>query len=180
MSGRLVVKRYVKALYETAKAEDKLNVIKADMIVLDKILNEAPSIRQYCLKTHSGIKIELDFVKTAFVPYINELTARLLITAVENGRIAAIPFMTVAYNLLLEEKGLRAEVLIESAQELSPEIVEKIKTKMAERTGTKITYKTKIIPGILGGFRIIWQNKIIDLSALGRLKKVRQLLKSNN
>ena len=177
MSGRLIVKRYVKALYEIAKAEGEIESIEHDMAALDKILNEAPSIRQYCFKRHSGLGEEIDFVKTAFIPYVGKYTERLLVTAVENRRLAAIPLMPSALKLLMEEKGDKAEVLVESAVKLEPGVMEQIKIKMAERTGKKIVFNTKILPEILGGFRIIWQNRIIDMSAIGRLKRVRQLLK---
>lgn len=177
MSGRLVVKRYVKALYEIAESEGLSDIIENDMSVLDKILIEAPSIRQYCQKRHASVSSEIDFINTAFVPYVEEYTARTLVTAVENGRLAAIPLIPSAFKLLMEEKGDKTEVLVESAVELEPEIMEKIKIKMGKRTGKKIILKTEIIPEILGGFRIFWQNKIIDMSAQGRLKKIRQLLK---
>jgi len=177
MSGRLVVKRYVKALYEIAEAEEKIDSIEKDMEVLDKILNAEPSIRQYCFKGHSSESTEIDFVKTAFIPYIGEYTSRTLVTAVENRRLASIPLMPDAFKLLLEEKGDKTEVLVESAIKLEPEVMEKIKINMGKRAGTKIILKTKIVPKILGGFRISWQNKIIDMSAIGRLKNLRQLLK---
>ena len=177
MSGRLVVKRYIKALYEIAEAEDNIDLIEQDMAALDKILNEASSIRQYCFKLHSGISVEIDFVKTAFIPYVGEYTARTLMTAVENRRLAAIPLFPSAFKILMEEKGGKAEVLVESAVKLEPGVIKHIKIRMEERTGNKIIFNTKIIPEILGGFRIIWQNRIIDMSAVGRLKRVRQLLK---
>ena len=177
MSGRLVVKRYIKALYEIAEADKKIDLIEEDMAVLDKILTEAPSIRKYCQKHHESVSMELDFVKTAFIPYVGKYTERLLITAVENRRLAAIPLMPASFKLFMEEKGDKTEVLVESAVKLEPGVMEHIKIKMAERTGKTIVVNTKIMPEILGGFRIIWQNRIIDMSAIGRLKRVRQLLK---
>jgi len=177
MSGRLVVKRYVKALCEIVDAEDKIDTIEEDMAALDKILNEAPSIRQYCFKRHSGVSAEIDFIKTAFIPYVSEYTGQLIVTAVENRRLAAIPLMPAAFKLLLEEKGERIEIVVESAIKLEPDIMKNIKIKMAERTGKEIIFNKKIIPELLGGFRIIWQNRIIDMSALGRLKRIRQVLK---
>jgi len=177
MSGRLVVKRYVKALFEIAEAENKIDTIEQDIAALNKILDEAASIRQYCFKRHSGVSEEIDFINTAFIPYVSEITGRLIITAVENRRLAAIPLIPAAFKLLMEEKSDKAEVLVESAVKLEPGVVEQIKNKMVVRTGKKIIFVTKIIPEILGGFRIIWQNRIIDMSALGRLKRVRQLLK---
>ncbi len=177
MSGRLVVKRYVKALFEIADAENNIDAIEQDMAAVDKILNEAPSIRQYCFKRHSGVSAEINFVKTAFIPYVGEYTGRLIVTAVENRRLAAIPLFPSAFRILMEEKGDKAEVLVESAVKLESGVVKQIKNKMSERIGKEIIFTTKIIPEILGGFRIIWQNRIIDMSALGRLKRVRQLLK---
>lgn len=177
MSGRLVVKRYAKALLETSVESGEISNLEADMHTLNKILNEAPSIREYCLKSHTKRSEEMDFVRTAFVPYVEEFTARTILIAVGNGRISAIPFLPAAFSSLLEEEGTTVSVLVESARKLESSALTQIKVKMTERTGKKVNIKTKIIPEILGGFRITWQNKIIDMSALGRLRKIRHMLK---
>jgi len=177
MSGRFVAKRYARALLEAAEDTDDAVTVETDMAAIDKILCEAPSIRQFCLKPHSNRMTELEFVKIAFIPFVEEYTARTITTAVENGRLAAIPFIPSAVQLLLEEKWNSVEVLLESARKLESGVKEQVMEKMTKKTGKKINLQTKIVPEILGGIRIIWQNKIIDMSAMGRLERVRQLLK---
>lgn len=177
MSGRLVVNRYALALLETAEKAGSLEVLREDMEVIDKLLKEVPSIRRFCLDLHSSRAVEFEFVKIALIPYVEELTARLILTIVENGRLAAIPFIPTAVRELLEQKEDIVTVVMETANEPDEDIVDLVKSIMSERTTKKVLLQIKIVPWLLGGFRILWQNRMIDMSVRYRLKKVRALLK---
>lgn len=177
MSGRLVVKRYARALFETARDSGSLEEVKSDVAVIDKICSGAVEIRQYCLTPHRHLAKEIDFIKIAFIPYVGVLTGRLLLTAVSNGRIAAIPFLPSAMKEIEAVTGNTIEVLLESATKPDKDFLKKLEERLGKRTGKKIDLKIKIARELLGGFRIIWQNRILDMSVTGRLRKIRVLLK---
>ncbi len=177
MSGRLVVKRYVHALFDAADEASVLDEVKGDIAVLAIILSEAPQIRDYCLSPHNNRIHEKEFVKIAFVPYIHEFTGRMLLILCENGRLAGIPFIPAAFSELLEIKGDTITAVLESAAELSPETIDEIISRLEKHSGKKIRMEARILPKLIGGFRITRQNKILDLSVSGRIKKLRMLLK---
>ena len=177
MSGRLVVKRYVHALFDAADEASVLDEVKGDIAVLAIILSEAPQIRDYCLSPHNNRIHEKEFVKIAFVPYIHEFTGRMLLILCENGRLAGIPFIPAAFSELLEIKGDTITAVLESAAELSPETIDEIIFRLEKHSGKKIRMEARILPKLIGGFRITRQNKILDLSVSGRIKKLRMLLK---
>ena len=177
MSGRLTVKRYARALLEAAEEAECLDEVTADVEFIDRVCNEAPEIRNFCLTPRFNHGKEVVFVKTAFIPYISPFTRRLLLAAAENGRLAAIPFLPSAVRNILELKGDTVSVVLEAAYEPEEYTVEQIKARVSKRIGKKINLKIKIVRELLGGFRIIWQNRIIDMSISGRLRKARAILK---
>jgi len=177
MSGRLVVKRYVHALYDAAVEAQVLDEIKGDIIVISKLLAEAPQIRNYCLSPHDNRVQEKAFVDTAFVPYLHDFTGRMIQTLCENGRLAAIPFIPAAFSELLEIRGDTVTAVLESAGELTSETINEIVSRLEKLSGKKIHMETRILPKLIGGFRITRQNRILDYSVSGRIKKLRMLLK---
>ena len=177
MSGRLVVKRYVRALFDAAVEASVLEEVKGDIARLDSILTEAPQIRGYCLSPHNNRINEIDFVNTAFVPYLHDFTGRMLLTLCENGRLAGIPFIPAAFRELLELKGDTMTAVLESASEISPETTREIVSKLEKQSGKKVHLETRVLANLIGGFRITRQNRILDLSVSGRIKKLRMLLK---
>ena len=177
MSGRLVVKRYVHALFDAALEASVLDEVKKDIAVLSDILSGAPQIREYCLTPHNNRIEEKSFVETAFVPYVHDFTGRMLTTLCDNGRLAAVPFIPAAFSELMEIRGDSMRVLLESAGEMSPETIREIVVRLEKQSGKKVNLEKRVLPKLIGGFRITRQNRILDLSVSGRIKKLRMLLK---
>lgn len=176
MSGRKVVKRYVTALILAAEEADLLDAVEADIRILAEIMEE-PEIRAFCLRTGNSRKTGTAFIRTAFLPYVGEYTRRFVTLLVENGRIAALPFAGEAFDEIIQERKGTVTVLLETPREADPELVKQVKEGMEERLGKTVNMKKAIVPILLGGFRIIRENRMIDRSVRGRLKKMRMLLK---
>ncbi len=177
MSGRMVVKRYVRALFEVAEDTGALNGVKEDISVLQKILKEIPEIRAYCLEPHTNRMQEHEFVSISFIPYIGDLTGRMITVLCENGRLAAVPFVPAAFAELEEQRGDTVSVELESSGKLPRDVLDMITAGMERRTGKKIRLHEHLFPELLGGFRVSWQNRMLDMSVLGRIKRLRMVLK---
>ncbi len=177
MSGRLVVKRYVRALFETAEENQALDEVREDISVLTKLLKEVPEIRAYCLEPHTNRMQEHEFVRISFIPYVGDLTGRMLTALCTNGRLAAVPFIPAAFAEIVEQRGDTVSVELESPVKLSEGVLKMITAGMERRTGKKIRLHEHLFPELLGGFRVIWQNRILDMSVLGRIKRLRMVLK---
>lgn len=179
MSGRLVVRRYALALYEAAKETGQLGEVREDMDFIQNLMDEAPEIRKFCLESEGKGTKEAIFVETAFAPYVGPGTGRALNLLRENGRLAAIPFLPEAF-LDAEDRDLgRFSLLIESAFPLARETADAIAIKMKDRTGRDCRRNFTVVPGLIRGFRISWENRMIDLSLRGRFKKMKRLLKES-
>ncbi len=176
MSGRLVVKRYVNALVSAAGDAGILDSIERDMDILSEILAEK-EIRDFCLKTTDSIKSEKEFVKTAFLPYVSDYTGRFIMLMIENRRIAALPFVKDAFDEIMEiRKGLTS-VLLETAKEPDPDIVSFVEENMNRRVDGRIVLRTSVNPSLLGGMRISWRNRILDMSLRRKFNMVRNIFK---
>ncbi len=176
MSGRLVVKRYAKALILAAEETESLDSVGKDIKRLSNILGEA-AIRDFCLRKNTSRKKDLEFVKTAFIPYVGEYTGRTIMLMAENGRIAALPFIRTAFDEIIEDRKGNVRVLVETANKPDKDLVFLIKTRMTKYLGKNVTLETTVRSGLLGGFRITWANRIIDMSVKGRIRKMKAFLK---
>lgn len=177
MSGRTVAIRYAKALYGAASQKKLIGAITDDLLNIDEIMVREPSIRDYCLKRHANSVLEMKFINTAFIPYVSRITGEMLKIAVRNRRLAALPYLCEALKKIIEEESGVIEVIVESAREKEKNVQEIIEIKMEKRLEKKIKIKNIVVPELLGGIRILWNNRMIDLSAIGRLKVMRTLLK---
>jgi F-type H+-transporting ATPase subunit delta len=176
MSKRITASRYARALFETALEKDVMETVDSDISKINKILNEIPKIKKYCREYHTEKQEEIEFIKTAFIPYISALTEKLLFTAVKNGRLSSIPLIPAAFMEISDLYYKRINITLESAKEPDESLIKKITVKMEKRTNRKILITKTVKPELIGGFRIIWKNRILDMSVLGRIKKMHELL----
>ena len=178
MSGMMVTKRYALALYEVAESADKLDEVRKDIQFIASLMKEQ-QIRDFCRRTSSTPESRTEFMKIAILPYISsELTANFIKTVVKNSREDLLPLLPEAFREISDKKNGIVTVQADFAAEPDPGIVEKIKNKMHKRLGCEVRISTAVRPEIIKGFRIIWQNMLVDCSIAGRVRQMRQILRS--
>ena len=176
MMSTLTPRRYALALYEVAEETKSLESVEKDMARIRDIFDRTPQVRDYCLRIHGDRRFDMDFIETAFFPYVGKYTKEMLRIAVKNGRLLILPFLPHAFAMVGEEKNNTVTVKIETAHTFTGELISLLSQKMRKRIKKDIKIKTMVNPALLGGFRILWQNKIIDQSVAGRLKKIRAVM----
>lgn len=169
--------RYARALYETALELQLVDEVADDMEVLSLILQEVPRVREYCARTHNNRADERSFVRHAFLPYLGNLSGRTLETAIQHGRITIIPFLPQAFGKITSSANQVLTVTVEAAHEPEPAILEEIKNRMHQRSDCRIKIQVKVEPELIGGMRITWDSRLLDLSVTGRLKEMRGWIK---
>lgn len=176
MNSSLVAGRYARALFEICRENHCIEDALRDMNRIRNILEEAPEIRQYCLQSQKVPVEENEFIDIAFLPYVTDFTKYLLIQLVKNGRLFSLPFLPAAFETIYNNSRNIVTVKVESAHELSESEIADIKNRMEARTGKNINVQTVILPEVLGGFRIMWQNRILDFTAKDRLREIKRLM----
>jgi F-type H+-transporting ATPase subunit delta len=178
MSSSGIALRYARALYDVAAADGSLDVVSGDVAALERILREAPQIKHFCLQERDDRGKELAVVEIAFLPYVGPRTARTIELAVRNGRIGILPYLPLAFRTIQERSSDTVRVLLEAAQEPQAELVAQVESTMRRRIGSAIRLDVQVVPELLGGMRIRWDNRVIDLSVASRLKQLRAWIKS--
>ena len=178
MSVPQIARRYAQALWDLAVKNQSLPAVRADIAAIGRIITEVPEIRRYCLAQSASQTNARQLVDSAFCPHISQLSADTLRQLVGNGRLAVLPFLPLAFAALEKSQAAGLEVILESSQTASPELVAAVKQAMAGRCAQEISLVERLRPDLKGGFRILWQNKLIDHSVQSRLRTLRSLLKS--
>lgn len=83
-----------------------------------------------------------------------------------------------SYNDLVRKKGGRKEILLELASE-EPEIIQRITDKVIPRIiGKGKNFRVKVCADkrIIGGYRLCYQDFLIDASVRRQLRSIRQLV----
>lgn len=174
MSLPQIVRRYAAALFEAASEAGQTAEVEADMRRIEALLAELPQVREWCRSARPEGSDET-FVETAFAGS-GPLTLSTLRLAARYGRLAAIPLLPAAFQALCDRASGTTRVLVETAQDPDAGLVEGVSAAWEGRTKTKVHVTWRLRPELVGGFRVLWDDSVLDASARDQLRRLRSVL----
>ncbi|WP_028975241.1 ATP synthase F1 subunit delta [Spirochaeta cellobiosiphila] len=173
MKGIERIQRYAQALYEVAAKQGVLENIQQDMDYIEEIVGSSEELHEFFHNTKNYSLSDKKVLDTVFIPYVHELTANTIKLLKDNKRLSALPLLPKAYrDIDLMERNI-TEVTVESASPLDEETKKQILNTMKNKVQGDVLLKESLQPSIIGGVRIIWNNRMIDHSLKGRLKALK-------
>ena len=164
---------YARSLFDVAKDNDKLDVIKDQ---LDQFADEVDSNRELQVYFFSpyfssaekkeGIGKVIDGGDEHFVRFL-ELLA-------ERHRLPAIFRIRREFDSLWAEENKQLPVTITSAVELDKDTVKNLGKQIEDQTGQQIDLTANVDPDLIGGLRMQVGNMVYDATIRGRLEKLRR------
>jgi len=168
-----VARRYARALYEAAIESGELSAVEKDMTVLSRLFAELPEVPAWCRQDAGHAASAGAFVRTAFLPYVGGLTGRTLVLAAQHNRLAVLPLLPRAFEAAADAGRGTVRVRLEAAQPPDAELVSLVAAGVSARTGKLAVVEPLTAPELVAGFRLFWNDRLIDRSALGRLRALR-------
>lgn len=107
---------------------------------------------------------------------IDEHVKNFLRVIAENRRLRAIPEIYRQFMVLQEAAANIIEAEVVTAQNLSPELKQRLVSALEKRTKAKIQLHNRIDEKLLGGVQIRVGDEIIDGSILGKLQRLAHYL----
>jgi len=181
MSQARISYRYAKSLLDFALDQNKVDRIYEDILNL----KTACSLREFVLLCKSPIvtsgKKEQIF-KAVFEKYFDPITFGFFNILLRKGREIYTPEIVEDFLLQYEALNKRTRVTLSTATELSDELIETIKSKLAGATSTRdhIDLEIKIKPELIGGFVLEFEDKLYDASVAHQLHSMRKAFSNSD
>lgn len=172
--GRVSVS-YARALLEWASGKNLAGEVYVQSKNLFQFINNHPEFTHLLsspVVLPSKKKKICSTLLTEFAPHLTNL----VVLTIKNGRENHLPNIMLMYQTLYRNQNGIAKVEIESASELSAEIMGAIKSFLEQKLNKSIEMEHQIIPDLLGGFRLIIDDRLMDKSVKGELNLLRRKL----
>jgi len=177
MSRRAAI-RYAKAVLQQASESNTQEVVFGDMQSVHDTIESSRdlqlALQSPVIKEEDKRKVLLDVFKDK-----GELTLSLINVLVTNKRAAMLAAVSKSYvELYRDQKGIK-DVTVISAVPLTPEMEDKVMTKVKELSGTdSVTLNNEIDADILGGFILRIGDVQYDASITNQFRKLRKEFKN--
>jgi F-type H+-transporting ATPase subunit delta len=164
---------YARSLFEVAKEQDKLDVVRDQIGEFADALQETRELSVFFFSPYFSTEEKKDGLGRA-VDGADETVVNFLELLTEKHRMPAIFRIRRELDALWEEENKLLPVEITSAVALDDATVERIGREIGEQTGRKVELTRSVDPEVLGGIVLRVGNSILDASIRNRLDQLRR------
>jgi ATP synthase F1 delta subunit len=164
---------YARSLFEVAKDQDKLDVVRDQLGEFADALNETRELQVFFFSPYFSTQEKEDGLERA-VADADPVVLNFLKLLIEKHRMPVIFRVRADFERMWEEENKLLPVEITSAVELDQEIVTQLGDRISEQTGRKVELSSRVEPDIVGGIVVQVGNSVLDASVRNRLDQLRR------
>jgi F-type H+-transporting ATPase subunit delta len=164
---------YARSLFEVAKEQDKLDVVREQLGAFADALSEDRELSVFFFSPYSSTEEKRDGLDRVLVD-ADETVVNFLELLVEKHRMPVVFRIRRVYDTLWERENKVLPVEITSAVELDEQTVKGIGDRIGQETGQRVELTARVAPEILGGVVLRVGNQILDASIRNRLERLRR------
>ncbi|MDR3179818.1 MAG: ATP synthase F1 subunit delta [Holosporaceae bacterium] len=181
MADSSLVNKYVRSLYAVAVDLKMEQEVLRQLNELKEVIFSIGGFRKFLkkmtfLKCDGALLVQL--LKAELD--LTEVVVNFLETLRENGRLFMLIDICEAYEVQLNEISGKRRLHLTFARDTSEQEKQAIKKDLAEVFGEKTEYDIQYDSSLIDGFKIQYRSKILDYSALSRIKRLRSAIRREN
>ena len=170
--------RYALALFELASEQKKLEAVGRDLAAVSQALAESDALKALTTSPLVGREEAVRAVAaTAAAMKLDPITGNFLGVLARNRRLAQLPAIIRAFNILSARHRGEVTAEVTSAHSLDDDQVDALKQNLRTRMGRDITVDLNVDPAILGGLVVKIGSQMIDGSIRTKLNTLAQAMK---
>lgn len=170
-----IYNRYALGLFSIAEDENKVEIYKDEIKNINILLKENEDLihlfSSYFINQYEKEKC-IDKIFGEFQIY----TQNFLKLIIKNNRINKFNFIAKEFNKLCNDYLNIKEGIIYSTEALSKEQIKKVEDKLSEVINTKVELTNQIDEKLIGGIKVIVDEKVFDGSIKNKLEKLKSTL----
>jgi len=176
MAELAVVRRYARALFDTANRSGAVDQVETDLRSLDEIFRSVPRLLRALRAPTASSARKRALLESAFSGRVTPLTQRFMALAVDRGREDILGDIYPEFQRMANELRNILPVEVTAATELTQGERDALGASLAQRTGKRIVLQVSVDPSIKGGLIIRMGDTILDGSVRTRLAQLRDRL----
>jgi F-type H+-transporting ATPase subunit delta len=164
---------YSQALFEAARAQGKLDLVREQLGVLCDALDRQRELAVFFFSPLFSSREKKEGIERA-LSGADEILVNFLKVLVDSHRMPVIFRIRRQLEALWREENRLLAVEVTSAVELDDAVVEQLRERIESQTGRGVELRRRVDDGILGGLVVRVSNMILDASIRNQLERLRR------
>jgi F-type H+-transporting ATPase subunit delta len=176
MAELAVVRRYARALFDTAVKSNALDRVEEDLKGVHQIFRSVPTIGRALGAPTIAASRKKQLMEQAFGQRVSPLTLRFLTLALDRRRQDILRDIYPEFVRLANQARNILPVTVQSAVPLTDPERDQLVQSLAARTGKTIRLSVDVEPALIGGMIVRMGDTVIDGSVRSKLQQLHQRL----
>lgn len=173
-----VAKRYAQALFSVAKDGKVMDAVASDLKDLARCITESPELAMFIRNPILKKEERTQLIRNVFEGKIQPLVVTFLLFLVEKNRLNIVGDVIEMFGRLYKEEKQIIDIQIETERDMDPAMLDAIVNKLSQRLNKKIETTVRVVPELLGGFKLNVQGVVYDASLKTQLQKFQESVTS--
>jgi F-type H+-transporting ATPase subunit delta len=179
MSGIRIASRYAKSLLELCIERGQLDVVHADMKMLDAAMDSSRDLRVMLSSPVINSDKKVDILNRLFKGNVSELTQSFIVLLTNKGREGLLHEVVTSFtNQVRTHQGI-SKALVISAVALDASSKAKVHEAAVKLAGGKVDLEESVDSSLIGGFVLKVGDKQIDTAISSRIKALKREFEDN-
>jgi F-type H+-transporting ATPase subunit delta len=165
-------RRYARAVFELAGGEGQVEAWGRRLAQVREVLSD-PDVAQVLTNPTIATEQRMALVSGLFDGGEATNLAKLLI---ESDRVRDVGAIAEEFQRLADEAAGRVRATVTTAVELSSKDRDRVADELSRRLGKEVHLDVLVDPGILGGLKLQYGDRLVDASVATRLQQLRRRL----
>ncbi len=176
MAELAVVRRYARALFDTAVRKEAVESVEQDLKVVDQVVRQLPQLQRAFRAPAVSDAQKRALLHRAFEGRVGPLSLRFLDLLVDRGREDVLRDIYSEFHQLANTRRNILPVQVTAAVPLTDAEREALARSLSQRTGKSINLLVQIDPSLGGGIIVRMGDTILDGSVRTRLRLLHERL----
>ncbi len=167
--------QYSKALFEISVESKNITEINEQLKIVNEVLKENEDLVKF-FGNPSIKRVEKNkVIDNVFVQFNKDIVSFIKVV-VANGRILNISEICENYNKLSSEYDRTVSAYVETKKALTKQEQDLLKSKLEKKLDKKVIITEKVNESMIGGFKVLVDGKIIDITFDSKFEKLKNYL----
>jgi F-type H+-transporting ATPase subunit delta len=173
-----VAGRYATALFELARDERSIDVVKADLDRFDAMIAESADLNRMVRSPVFSAEDQLKALSAILdAAQLTGTAAKFLKVLTVNRRLFVVRDVVKAFGILVAAFKGEATADVTVAEPLSDKNLDALKAALKSVTGRDVSLNVKIDPAIIGGLIVKVGSRMVDSSLRTKLNSIKNAMK---
>lgn len=169
-------KRYARALFNAAKAQNIVTSVSDDLNVIVAAVTQSEKFRDFLRRPETSRDQKLTVLEKTFGDKVTALSMGFLRLLVDKGRDEELVGIRLEFEELRRQAESVVRAVITSAEPLDDGQRRQVVSTIESKTGLRLEAEYEVDASLIGGIRVAYDNYVLDGSLRGHLDRLRERL----